>query len=129
MTRLVRCCFVATAFWAAAAGSAHANATPAPAIRFEPIRRLGPQSIPTGPAHFVFGEIAKLVSPRLVLRLRDGRLLDVDAAAAIESGRFSAPLFAGKLVVIEGRLDALGVMHAESVTRTPRIDEATPKDR
>jgi hypothetical protein len=122
--------FVSGAAWTiASCGIARANATPAPAIHFEPIRRSWPEPAPGGAVHFAFGEITKLERPVFVLRLRDGRTLDVDATAAIQSGRYSAPLFAGKFVVVKGDLDARGVMHAETVTRIERVDDATPKDR
>jgi len=81
------------------------------------------------PEHAVFGTIASLKGARFVLRLRTGRTLPVDASAAIASGRFSAPLFVGKIVVVTGTLDAAGTLHALTVTRFTRLDERTPRDR
>jgi hypothetical protein len=81
------------------------------------------------PEHAVFGTIASLKGTRFVLRTRIGRALPVDASAAIASGRFSAPLFVGKVVVVTGALDAAGTLHAVTVTRFTRLDERTPRDR
>jgi hypothetical protein len=77
----------------------------------------------------LFGSIANLKGTRFTLRLRTGRTLPVDASAAIDSGRFSAPLFVGKLVVVTGALDAAGTLHALTVSRFTRLDERTPRDR
>jgi len=78
--------------------------------------------------HNVFGVIATLALPKLLLRTRAGRLLKVDASVAIARGTYSAPLFVGKAVLVAGDYDASGVLHAATVTRMTRIDATTPRD-
>ena len=60
-------------------------------------------TVPRGP-HSVFGTITALRGATLTLRLRSGRFLTVDAAGAVQRGDFSAPLFVGKTVIIDGAL-------------------------
>jgi hypothetical protein len=86
-------------------------------------------AVPSGVQHTVFGTIARLAKSSFVLQMRTGRRVSVDAAPAIASGRYSAPLFVGKFVVVEGTLDASGTLHARSVTRMTRLDGATPRDK
>jgi hypothetical protein len=50
----------------------------------------------------VSGTIAGQRGTRIVIRLRNGRLVAIDGAAAMSSGNFSAPLFVGKFVMIDG---------------------------
>jgi hypothetical protein len=78
--------------------------------------------------HNVFGTIVSLATPRLVLRTRTGRLLAVDATTALRKGSFSAPLFAGKIVLVGGLFDGRRVLHALTITRITRLDAATPPD-
>jgi hypothetical protein len=49
-----------------------------------------------------YGTIAALRGSVLTVRLRNGRVLTVEASAAIANGNYSAPLFVGKLVSIDG---------------------------
>jgi hypothetical protein len=103
----------------------------AQSVRYAPsIRRAAPPTpLPASAfAHDAFGEIARLEPGGFVLRLRSGRALVVDASDAIASGRYSSPLFVGKLVVVTGGIDATGRFHAETVTRMARIDNSTRAD-
>jgi hypothetical protein len=85
---------------------------------------------PAGVAHTIFGSIAKMTTRKsFLLRLRSGRVLPVDATAAMASGRYSAPLYIGKQVVVGGALDARGLFVAQRVTRMTQIDRTTPEDR
>jgi len=86
-------------------------------------------TVPSGPTHQIFGTISQLAKTQFVLRLRTGRTINVNAADAISSGRYSAPLFVGKVVVVTGPLDAHGVLYAQTVVRLTRIDESTLRDR
>ncbi len=79
--------------------------------------------------HDVSGAIVTLRSNVIALKLRSGRIVPVDATDAIASGRFSAPLYVGKLVDITGAYDAKHVLHAETITRVPRVNASTPADR
>lgn len=82
-----------------------------------------------GRAHDVSGAIVSLSGNSVSLRLRDGRVLSIDATDAIASGRFSAPLFVGKFVEVTGPVDLHRVLHAQTITRLPRVDSTTPADR
>jgi hypothetical protein len=84
---------------------------------------------PTGADHTIFGAIVRYTKSSFVLRLRTGRLINVDATAAISSGRYSAPLYVGKSVVVAGELDGHGILRAQSVTRMTRLDNSTTSDR
>jgi hypothetical protein len=77
----------------------------------------------------VFGRIELLGRTTFVLRLRSGRRLPVDASAAIASGRFSSPLFIGKVVVLTGTIRPNGIFDAVTVTRLLRLDTTTRPDQ
>ena len=79
--------------------------------------------------HEVYGHIVLVQKRALTLRLRSGRIVNVDTTAAIAAGRFSAPLFPGKIVLAAGTLDARGTLLAQSITRLTRLDAATAGDR
>jgi len=83
-----------------------------------------------GPRHNVFGTIVSIsgTTPVFVMRTRTGRLFEVNAASAFASGRFSAPLFVGKVVLVSGGIDARHVLHATTVTRMTPLDAQTPPD-
>ena len=70
-----------------------------------------------GPQHRYFGTLASATGSTLVIRLRNGRNLGVDASQAFALKRVSEPLFAGKPTVVQGTLDASGVLHASAVRR------------
>jgi hypothetical protein len=79
-------------------------------------------------AHSAFGQIVRLGGTAIVLRLRSGRLLNVDATAAIDAGRTSEPLFVGKLVMVTGGIDSRGTFLAQTVTRMSNLDSPTRPD-
>jgi hypothetical protein len=97
--------------------------------------RIGPGlrqniDLPTkGPEHVLYGKIARLSGPYFTLLLRTNRLVNVDASLAVKSGTYSAPLFVGKTVMVTGKLDAIGTLHAKAVSRYMRIDRSTVPDR
>jgi hypothetical protein len=64
-----------------------------------------------------FGVLADVRGTAMTLRLRDGRLLAVDAAPAFAGQRVSQPLFAGKPTVVVGAFDRRGIFHATAVSR------------
>ena len=119
---------VACALVASFAGTASAQSA-----RYHPVIRPGTGSAtPLGARafeHSAFGQIARMGSGGFVMRLRSGRMLVVDASAAMASGRFSAPLFVGKLVVVTGGVDSRGTFLAQTVTRMTHIDKTTRADR
>lgn len=79
--------------------------------------------------HDLSGAIEALGRTAFALRLRSGRLQRIDATDALASGRVSAPLYVGKLVDVTGSYDQRHVLHAETITRVPRVDASTPADR
>jgi hypothetical protein len=86
-------------------------------------------ALPAGPTHQIFGTIVTLTKTEFGLRTRAGRTIVVNAADAISSGRYSAPLFVGKVVLVSGPTDAHGVLYAQTVTRQTRIDDPNLRDR
>jgi hypothetical protein len=87
-------------------------------------------AVPLGSAnHRLYGRIGALRGNLFVLLLRDGKTVNVDAGEAVKTGRYSAPLFVGKYVVVTGPSDVSNVVHADSVTRLQRLDDMTFKDR
>jgi hypothetical protein len=116
---------------ALAASTLAAGTASAQSVRYAPaIRRAAPPTpLPASAfAHDVFGEIVRLYPTGFALRLRSGRTLTVDASSAIASGRFSQPLFVGKIVLVTGGIDSRGTFLAETVTRITRIDNTTRAD-
>jgi hypothetical protein len=104
------------------------------------IRRPVPVAVPARPGanatpkvprpeHFVSGTIVKMAGRLLLVQLRDRRLLRVDASSPLATGRYSAPLFVGKVVIVEGSYARDGTLLATTVTRLSRIDRTTPLDR
>ena len=79
--------------------------------------------------HTLYGTIASVKGPRLVVRTRGGRLQQVDASDALAAGTYSAPLFIGKVVAVGGFYDASKMLHAQTVTRMTRLDPTTGADR
>ena len=111
-----------------------ANGVFAPVFAQTDVRRpaIGAPARPTrtpvlsGPIHTAVGTIAKISGPNLTVVLRNRRLLRVDAASALAHGSYSAPLFVGKIVVVEGRFARDGTLFATTITRLPRLDETVP---
>jgi hypothetical protein len=78
----------------------------------------------------VYGTIASIrMKTELVVRLRSGYPQRVDATRAIRTGRYSAPLFVGKIVAVMGRMQPSGIIDAMAVTRMPKLDLRTQPDR
>jgi len=64
-----------------------------------------------------FGQLESVNGSTLMLRLRNGRLLHVDAREAFALDRVSEPLFRGKPTVVAGVTSAGGVFLASAVRR------------
>jgi hypothetical protein len=60
-------------------------------------------SVRPGP-HMFYGTLAAVRGGVIMLRLRSGRSIVVDATAAIAHGDYSAPLFPGKMVSVDGNV-------------------------
>jgi hypothetical protein len=84
---------------------------------------------PGQPEHFVSGTIVKIAGRLLLVQLRDRRLVRVDATSPLATGRYSAPLFIGKVVIVEGSYARDGTLLATTITRLPRLDRTVPADR
>lgn len=76
----------------------------------------------------LYGRIEAIRGSALVVRARSGRLFRVDASEALRTDTYSAPLFVGKIVVIDG-YDGAKALHATSVMRMGNLDAGTPPDR
>jgi len=83
-----------------------------------------------GPLHEVYGTVKSIgaAGSRFTLQTRDGRSVQVDAAAAVETHRSNLPP-AGHGVNVRGTYDAKGVLHAETVNRAKESPAAWPADR
>jgi hypothetical protein len=82
--------------------------------------------VPAGPIHSAIGTIARIGGPILIVTLRTRRPLRVDATTALARGSYSAPLFVGKYVIVQGRYGVDGTLFATSITRLPRLDATIP---
>ena len=98
---------LAIAISAAAPSNAQSVATP---------RRAAATSA-LGPQHRFFGTLVGVTGSALVIRLRSGRLLNVDASSAFGLGHVSEPLFLGKPTVVDGTLGPNGTLAASAVRR------------
>ncbi len=119
---------VALAIVAAPAAPGRAEPLPQRQISRGAVSVAHPTAAPR-PVHFVYGTLVAVRGSALTMRARDGTLLSVDAASAIAAGTYSAPLFAGKTVVLGGWYAAPRTFHAQTVTRIPRLDASTGPDR
>lgn len=81
-----------------------------------------------GATHILYGTISSVKGAALVVRTRGGRLQPVDATQALAAGTYSAPLFVGKVVAVNGYYDAAKTLHAQSVTRMTKLDPSTSAD-
>ncbi len=82
------------------------------------------RSVPPGP-HTVFGTIAALDGAAVTIRLRSGRLVPIDATAALANGAFSAPLFVGKMVAVDGAVQN-GKFVAAHIIRLTNLADFPP---
>lgn len=79
-----------------------------------------------GPAqHVLYGTIVAVHTTTFDLRARGGQVHHIDPTLAIQSGRYSAPLFVGKIVNVEGYISG-GTFHAQRITRMTKLDGAAP---
>ena len=103
-----------------------AAAAGAPTHRFA-IAAAPAAAPPTGqPPHAIAGTIVAVKGTQLTLHPRTGPDVTVDASAAIANGTYSAPLFKGKIVVVQGTRAANGTFRAVSVTRVDALKGISP---
>jgi hypothetical protein len=79
--------------------------------------------------HVVFGRLESVKGPLLTLRTRSGHLWSVNATEALNSGNYSAPLFVGKIVEVDGYLSRSNSLQASGVMRMGSLDRWTPADK
>ncbi len=75
-----------------------------------------------------FGRLESVNGTSLMLRLRNGRLLRVDAQQAFALKRVSEPLFRGKPTVVAGAMAAGGVFRATAVRRAAPLPSSWGTD-
>ena len=78
---------------------------------------ISPVSTAPGPQHRLFGTLESATGTSLIIRLRTGRDLHVDASEAFALKRVAEPLFRGKPTVVEGTIGTDGTLHATAVQR------------
>jgi hypothetical protein len=76
----------------------------------------------------VTGTLVKARGPEIILRTRVGKLVRVNAAAALKNER-SEDLIVGRPFDVRGTYDAAGVMHAAIIIRAKPSPSTWPPDR
>lgn len=108
-----------------AVGGIRATATAAPGT-MTPAQRarlhVSPNHKLQRSAHTLFGTIVSMSGDGFALRLRNGRTVQVDATTAIANDDFSAPLFVGKMVSVDGVVRSSSLFAANDVFRTDTLD-------
>ena len=124
-----------SAFLLAAAACAATPASAAPATQHVLSRGAvgNPSATPKtalGKAnHIFFGRLESIEGKMMSLRTRSGRVWSVDATEAVASGNYSAPLFVGKIVEVDGYFRDSHVLQATGIMRMGTLDRATPPDK
>ena len=77
--------------------------------------------------HEVFGAIGNIDGSQLTIRLRSGKLLQIDATTAIQQAR-ATELYIGRSVAAQGTYDAAGTLHADHIYRV-KAPRTWPADR
>jgi hypothetical protein len=70
--------------------------------------------------HTFYGTIVAIRGAQLVVRLRNGRTQAIDDTRAVAANDYSAPLFLGKLVAVDGTF-AQGVFSAQHIYRLSNL--------
>jgi hypothetical protein len=92
--------------------TAHAVVAPRPLIQ----HAVAPATT-QGPQHRFFGTLLSVNGQVLSIALRNGRVLQVNAAQAFALNRVAEPLFRGKPTVVDGTFGANGIFYATAVKR------------
>jgi hypothetical protein len=121
MTYSLRLTAAAAALAAIPAGGLAARVTQLPARQVQ-VRAAAPvpyHATRFGP-HTFYGTIVAMRGSRLVVRLRNGRTQPVDDTRAVAANDYSAPLFLGKFVAVDGTF-AQGVFSAQHIYRLSNL--------
>lgn len=78
--------------------------------------------------HQVYGTIRRVNGSEITIEAREQRMVQVDAAPAIQSYR-TIILSVGRAVNVLGSYDAKGVLHAQSIQRAKSSSAGWPADR
>jgi hypothetical protein len=73
--------------------------------------------------HVFYGQIVSISGNSLVVQTRKKRLVTVDATTVLADGTYSAPLFVGKLVTVDGTQAASGIFTANHISRMTNLNE------
>lgn len=86
------------------------------------------QAAPAAGQHLICGIVHKVNGAKFALETRDGKTVQINAAAAVKAER-SAALYEGLAVSAEGKLDKSGTLQAETVIRIKSSRALWPEDR
>lgn len=75
------------------------------------------ETLPQIGVHRLFGFITALKGTSVTIRIRSGKLVQIDASAAIANNRVSEPLYLGKAVVVHGGFGLQGKFVASVLAR------------
>lgn len=78
--------------------------------------------------HRVYGIIRHVDGSQITIEAREQRMVQVDAASAIQSYR-TIILAVGRAINVLGSYDAKGVLHAQSIQRAKSSSVGWPPDR
>jgi hypothetical protein len=81
----------------------------------------------TNSLHHMYGTIRRVEGSQLTVEARGGRMVEVDATAAIKSYRTIA-LTVGRAINVLGFYDAKGVLHARAIQRAKSSSAGWPPD-
>ncbi len=123
LRRTVAAVAALAAFAALPSGAFAARVIPAPARQVQvQVRAAAPvpyHATRFGP-HTFYGTIVAMRGSRLLVRLRSGRTQTVDDTRAVAANDYSAPLFLGKMVAVDGTF-ASGVFSAQHIYRVSNL--------
>jgi hypothetical protein len=86
------------------------------------------QATPAAAQHLICGIVHKVSGAKFALETRTGKVVQVDASAAVKAGR-TAILSEGLAISAEGNLDKSGALQAETVVRIKSARTMWPEDR
>lgn len=100
------------------APAVYRSTTKSPQKKFRPIK-IGP--------HTFYGTITAINGTSIRIITRRQRVVDVDATNVLAEGSYSAPLFIGKLVTVDGDQSASGIFTAAHIFRMTNLN-SLPSD-
>ncbi|MBV8491031.1 MAG: hypothetical protein JO199_10935 [Candidatus Eremiobacteraeota bacterium] len=104
-------------------------AAPPPAgtpIKLHPLGSPTPNAIyMENHERIVYGTVSKIESKSaIVVKLRNGYPQRVDMTEVLRTGRYSAPIFIGKIVAVTGRIEpATGALRASTLVRATKLPQ------